>query len=95
MTEKQKIRSEISKQYKDEIAELKRQIHLRDGMILRMQRDIDDLKKQKTKLPLHLEAVRRIGGREDIAIQDIVDYCVYSNLIADWLCPEHECSNTQ
>lgn len=93
MTEK--IRSEISKQYRDEIAELKRQIHLRDNMILRMRKDIDDLKKQKTKLPLHLEAVRRIGGREDIAIQDIVDYCVCSNLIADWMCPEHECSNTQ
>lgn len=91
MTEKQKrekVRSEISKQYRDEIAELKRQIHLRDNMILRMQKDIDDLKRQKTVLPLHLEAVRRIGGSEDIEIQDVIDYCVRSNLIADWLCSE-------
>lgn len=91
MTEKQKrekVRSEISKQYRDEIAELKRQIHLRDNMILRMQKDIDDLKRQKIALPLHLEAVRRIGGSEDIEIQDVIDYCVRSNLIANWLYSE-------
>lgn len=85
MTEKQKrekIRSEISKQYRDEIAELKRQIHLRDNMILRMRKDIDDLKKQKTKLPLHLEAVRRTLSIIACAVISLLTGCAQSTNVA-------------
>lgn len=91
MTEKQKreqIRAEIAKQYRDQIADLKHQIALRDKMILEFQKEIEMLKKQGTQLPKHMEAVRYLGKGVGIEVPEIVQYCLRSGIITGGMCTE-------